>query len=106
MAQNGPIEWSVEIFLLQITKNASICKKKWLKLKFETSDLQLSVGTPVPDLVIFRKIFVNEVLVDFFDFDWLGMLDIADYGMIALDGIVIVWICRFEFAFIWFCNFW
>ena len=58
-----------------MTQNGSICEKKWSKSKFENSALPM--GPWVPDLVIFLPIFKNEDLVNFFDFGWLDMVDMA-----------------------------
>ena len=41
--------------------------------------LEFSVVTRLPDLVIFLTNFENKVLVDFFEFECLNMLDNADY---------------------------
>ena len=60
-------------FLLQIIQNGPIRENKWLKLKFETSDLWLV--TRGPRLSHLLMIFEDEV--DFFDFGWLDMFDIA-----------------------------
>ena len=39
------------------------------------------MGTRVSDLVFFFEVLENEVLVDFFDFDLLGMLDNAIFEL-------------------------
>ena len=62
-----------DFFLLQIIQNGPIRENKWLKLKFETSDLWLV--TRGPRLSHLLMIFEDEV--DFFDFGWLDMFDIA-----------------------------
>ena len=62
-------------FLLQIIQNGPIRENKWLKMKFETSYLWLV--TRGPRLSHFLMIFEDEV--DFFDFGWLDMFDIAYY---------------------------
>ena len=73
MAKNDHIEWSVKSFrillLLQIMQSGPIPENEWIKPKFETSDLGLVTLAPT--------IFENEVLVDFFDFGWFDMVDIA-----------------------------
>ena len=53
-----------KIFVLQIIQNGPIRENKWLKLKFETSDLRLVTGGP--RLGHLLMIFEDEV--DFFDF--------------------------------------
>ena len=58
-----------------MTQNGSIREKKWSKSKFE--NFALPMGPWVPDLGHFSPIFENQVFVDFFDFGWLDMLDIA-----------------------------
>ena len=69
-------------FLLIITQNGSIRGKKWSKLKFKPSDLHLpNSGHLCPRLSHFFEVLENEVLVDFFDFDWLDMLDNAAYEL-------------------------
>ena len=65
-----------DFFLLQIIHNGSIGENEWFKSKFGTPDLGL--GTLGPRLSHFSMISENEVLVDFFNFGWLDMLDIAD----------------------------
>ena len=62
-----------KIFVLQIIQNGPIRVNKWLELKFETSYLWLV--TQGPRLSHLLMIFEDEV--DFFDFGWLDMSDIA-----------------------------
>ena len=62
-----------KIFVLQIIQNGPIRVNKWLELKFETSYLWLV--TQGPRLSHLLMIFEDEV--DFFDFGWLDMFDIA-----------------------------
>ena len=47
-------------------------------VKTEIWEFHLPIGHQGPRLSHFLKIFENEVLVDFFEFGWLDMLDIAD----------------------------
>ena len=61
-------------FLLQITQNGPIRENKWF---LEIFIFFLHIGHQASRLSHFSTIFENEVLVDFFDFGWLDMFDIA-----------------------------
>ena len=67
---NDPI-----FFLLQITQNGPIRENKWFLTIFIFFAFTLS--HQALRLSHFSSIFENEDLVDFFDFGWLNMFDIA-----------------------------
>ena len=58
-----------------MTQNGSIRKKKIIEN--EIWEFHLPIGHQGPRLSHFLKIFENEVLVDFFEFGWLDVFDIA-----------------------------
>ena len=62
-------------FLLQITQNGPIRENKWFLAIFNF--FSFTVGHQALRLSHFSPIFENEDLVDFFDFGWLDMVDIA-----------------------------
>ena len=63
-----------------MTKSGTLVPKK--KAKFKIFELHLPTSGPTcPRLGHFFKVLENEVLVDFFDFDWLDMLDNAAYEL-------------------------
>ena len=69
------IQKSKKNFLLQITQNGPIRENKWFLAIF--SFFPFTVGHQASRLSHFSTNFENEVFVDFFDFGWLDMLDIA-----------------------------
>ena len=62
-------------FLLQITQNGRIRENNWFLAIFDV--FPFTVGHQASRLSHFSTIFENEDLVDFFDFGWLDMVDIA-----------------------------
>ena len=69
------IQKSKIFLLLQITQNGPIRENKWFLAIFIF--FAFTVGHQASRLSHFSTIFENEDLVDFFDFGWLDMVDIA-----------------------------
>ena len=77
-ADNGHIGWAIKIFLnfffCSKSLNGQIYGNKWF---LEIFIFFLHIGHLASRLCHFSTIFENEVLVDFFDFGRLDILDIA-----------------------------
>ena len=75
-------------FLLKMTQNGPIRENKWFLAIFNF--FSFTVGHQALRLSHFSPIFENEDLVDFFDFGWLDMVDIAysssTNGYLSLDN--------------------
>ena len=69
------IQKSKKIFLLQITQNGPIRENKWFLAIFDI--FPFTVGHQASRLSHFSTNFENEVFVDFYDFGWLDIVDIA-----------------------------